>query len=175
MVIWLVGLSGSGKTTIGKEMYKLWKPIAPNTVMVDGDDVRTLMGKDKDPSDFTLEGRYRLTLQYVEICAWLDQQDINVICCTISNFEDIYNENRKRFSNYFQVFLDVPIDILKKRDPKGLYKRVEEGIEKNVMGVDIPYSKPVSSDLHLVMDRKPSKPDYMAEQVLKCAEVISKQ
>lgn len=146
MVIWLVGLSGSGKTTIGREIYKLWKPLAPNTVMVDGDDIRKFIGRDKEPQDYTVEGRLKLARQYAEICLWLDQQDINVICCTISNFEEVYEFNRKNYSSYFQVFLDAPIELLKERDPKGLYAKALACKEKNVVGVDIPYKPPLVSD-----------------------------
>lgn len=166
MIIWLVGLSGSGKTTIGREMYNLWKPHSPNTVMVDGDDVRRMLGRDSEPRDYTMEGRRKLTLQYVEICAWLDQQDINVICCTISNFEDIYLQNRQRFSNYYQVFIDTPLDLLKERDPKGLYNRAEIGQEKNVVGIDIPFSPPESSDFIVKNDEHASSPEVIARDIL---------
>ena len=57
MVIWLTGLAGSGKTTVGRHLYALWKPRAPNTVLVDGDDVRRILGRDELDRDYTLEGR----------------------------------------------------------------------------------------------------------------------
>ena len=165
MVIWLVGLSGSGKTTIGKEIYKLWKPVAPNTVMVDGDDIRKILNRDNEPADFTMEGRLKLAKKYGEICLWLDHQDINVICCTISNFEEVYEFNRKNYSSYFQVFLDAPIELLKKRDPKGLYARALAGREKNVVGVDIPFKAPTKSDYVLRMDQQLFSPEVAASDI----------
>ena len=172
MVIWLVGLSGSGKTTIGKEIYKLWKPVAPNTVMVDGDDIRKILNRDSEPADFTMEGRLKLAKQYGEICLWLDKQDINVICCTISNFEEVYNWNRQAFSKYFQVFIDVPIELLKQRDPKGLYKRAEEGKEKNVVGLDLPFNKPSFSDMVIEINDDSPEPIAIAKSIMKEAGIL---
>ncbi len=57
MVIRLTGLAGSGKTTVGRHLYALWKPEAPNTVLVDGNDIRRILGREEDERDFTLEGR----------------------------------------------------------------------------------------------------------------------
>lgn len=172
MIIWLVGLSGSGKTTIGREMYKLWKPHAPNTVMVDGDDIRRILGCDTEPRDYTMEGRRNLAMQYAEICLWLDEQDINVICCTISNFEDIYTNNQERFSNYYQVFIDAPIELLKKRDPKGLYSRAAAGTVTNVVGIDLPFSPPKTSNYTICNDETAPSPEDIAYDILKAAGVV---
>ena len=172
MVIWLVGLSGSGKTTIGKEIYKLWKAIAPNTVMIDGDEMRDLLVADGEPNDFSMEGRYKLALQYSRICAWLDKQDINVICCTISNFKDIYKQNRVQLSEYFQVFLNANIELLLQRDPKGIYSRAAKGLEKNVVGVDLPFTPPKGSDLEIDVANNIFSPEEAAIYIMKEAGVI---
>lgn len=173
MIIWIVGLSGSGKTTIGKEMYKLWKTRAPNTVMVDGDDVRRMLGNDADPGDYSIEGRYKNAKRIVEICSWLDRQKINVICCILCIFEDIMADNKSIFSEYYQVFLDAPMELLKSRDPKGLYYRAFQGDEKNVVGIDIPFPSPTNSDLVIDMKSSPLSPYWQAECILKRAGVIT--
>lgn len=166
MVIWLVGLSGSGKTTIGKEIYKLWKPLAPNTVMVDGDVVRRITGHDISDDDYTVEGRNNNAKRIVEICSWLDCQDINVICCILCIFDDIMINNYNVYSSYYQVFLDAPIELLKKRDPKGLYAKAIAGKEKNVVGIDIPYKPPSKSDYVLRFDQTTSSPAQIALDIL---------
>ena len=172
MIIWLVGLSGSGKTTIGREIYKLWKPLAPNTVMVDGDDVRRILGHDSDPANYTVEGRYENARRIVEICRRLDQQGINVICCILCIFEDIMEQNRERYSDYFQVYLDAPIELLQERDPKGLYHRVVKGNEKNVVGIDIPFSPPQHSDMVISMNKETLSPVELAHLIMNKSGVV---
>lgn len=166
MVIWLVGLSGVGKTTVGHEVYRLWKPIAPNTVMVDGDIIRRIFQNDSEPKDYTVKGRRKNAERIVEICKWLDQQEINVICCILSIFEDVMKENRTLFREYFQVYLDAPLELLKERDTKGLYKKAEEGVEKNVVGVDIPLPDMKDSDLTIKMNHDTPEPSKLASNIL---------
>ncbi len=171
MVIWIVGLSGSGKTTIGLELYRMWKAQEPNTVMVDGDDMRRLFGRDTAPADYTLERRRKNAERIVAICEWLDQQDINVVCCILCLFEDIMRENRARFSRYLQVHVDAPLDVLKQRDPKGLYARAMSGAEKNVVGLDIPFPVPPESDLTLFTGPGAPPPPALAHQIMQTAGI----
>ncbi len=121
MVIWLTGLAGSGKTTIGGYLYALWKAQAPNTVLVDGEDIRRILGREEGERDYTLEGRRKVVERIHEMCAWLDRQDINVICCTMSFFSDVHERNRTILSSYFEVYISVPMDVLWRRDRKNLY------------------------------------------------------
>ncbi len=147
MVIWLTGLAGSGKTTVGRHLYALWKPRAPNTVLVDGDDIRRILGRDEEARDYTLEGRRHVAERIHEICAWLDRQDINVICCTMSFFPDVHERNRKLFSRYFEVYISVPMDILCRRDTKNLYAPAMRGEIRNVVGVNLPFTPPGAPDM----------------------------
>ena len=146
MVIWLTGLSGSGKSAIGQLIYDLWRRQAPNTVMVDGDRIREILGREDDHS-YTLEGRHEVAERIAALCAWLDGGDINVVCCTISLFAELHEHNRRRFSRYFEVYIDVPHDVLHRRDSKDLYGRAERGEISNVIGVDLPFTPPSAPDL----------------------------
>ena len=147
MVIWLTGLAGSGKTTVGRHLYALWKPRAPNTVLVDGDDIRRILGRDALDRDYTVEGRRHVAERIHEICAWLDGQDINVICCTMSFFPDVHEKNRRTLSRYFEVYLSVPMDVLRRRDAKNLYGPAMRGEISNVVGVDLPFTPPAAPDM----------------------------
>lgn len=146
MIIWITGLSGSGKTTIGSLVYEQWKAGVPNTVLVDGDDVRRLFGLDGDAALYTADARRDVADRIVKLCAWLDAQDINVVCCTISLFPEIHERNRKLYSRYFEVYIDLPMETLVRRDNKNLYQRALDGEERNVVGIDIPFAPPVSPD-----------------------------
>jgi len=147
MVIWLVGLSGSGKTTLGEAVARHWRTRSPETVLVDGDVVRRLFRHDLDESAYTIEGRRVNAERIVEICAWLDLQRFNVVCCTLSFFPDLVAANRSRFSRYYEVFLDAPLDVLVDRDRKGLYAAAIAGHRRNVVGVDIAFQAPATADL----------------------------
>ncbi len=147
MVIRLTGLACSGKTTVGRHLYALWKAQSPNTVLVDGDDIRRILGREEDERDFTLEGRRNVAECIHEICAWLDRQDINVICCTMSLFPDVHERNRRTFSRYFEVYISVPMDVLRRRDDKNLYGPAMRGEISNVVGVDLPFTPPAAPDM----------------------------
>lgn len=169
MIIWLTGLVGSGKTSIGRCLYEILKAEAPNTVLVDGDEIRNLVRFNTGDDAYSLEGRHAAASRYCDICAWLDSQDINVICCTISFFEDLRERNRQNLSDYFEVFISVPMEILQQRDVKNLYARALKGEIKNVVGVDLPLTPPENPDL--VIDNSSPRSDFreIAEEILRRA------
>jgi adenylylsulfate kinase len=57
------------------------------------------------------------------------------------------DENRRRFSRYFEIFLDAPLQVLEARDAKGLYASARKGKTRNVVGIDIPFERPIRSDM----------------------------
>lgn len=138
MVCWIIGLSGSGKTTLGRAMYNIEKPVVPNTVFIDGDNMRSHFGS----SGYTISGRKKNADFICKLCKWLDNQGINVICCILSIFNKHREWNRKNYSKYFEVYIDTPMDILKKRNKKNLYS----GKIKNVVGMDVPFDLPKNPD-----------------------------
>ncbi|MBI2637999.1 adenylyl-sulfate kinase [Candidatus Peregrinibacteria bacterium] len=166
MVIWIIGLSASGKTTLGRAIYKQWKNEAPNTVFLDGDDVRKIFRHENKTQHYTIEERKRNSDRICELCAWLDGQNINVVCSVLSLFEEARDWNRKTYSKYFEVFVDVPMDVLKKRETKGLYAAAEKGAIKNVAGVDIPFPTPKTPDF--IFDNSQDNADFekVAQEIL---------
>lgn len=146
MVIWIIGLSGTGKTTIGRHIYELWRAEEPNTVFVDGDEIRAIFKHDRGEKPYTIEGRKKNADRICEMCAWLDRQGINIVCCILSIFEESRKWNRTNFSRYFEVFISVPMEILMKRDIKNLYNPAFRGEINNVVGVDIPFVPPEEPD-----------------------------
>ncbi len=171
MIIWIVGLSGSGKTTIGTEVFRLWKNRCSNTVLLDGDHVRSMMQFDKKASDYSLEGRRINAMRIVEMCSWLDKQEINVVCCILCIFDDIMRDNYERYSKYYQVYLETSMETLKERDPKGLYEKAVKGYEKNVVGIDMPFNPPQFSDLFLNTDKNALSPNELAKNILNSAGI----
>ena len=149
MVIWLIGLSGSGKTTLGTELVRQWKMTEPNTLLVDGDEVRRIFRQDQQAADYTIAARRENAARILELCAWLDAQALNVVCSVLSIFPDLRACGRTRFRRYFEVFLNPPMQTLLARDTKGLYRKARAGEMKHVVGVDIAFPPPTGADLEL--------------------------
>jgi len=173
MVIWLIGLSGAGKTTIGKCVYQEWKKYEPNTVLVDGDEIREIFYSNQSSSDYSVDGRRKNAERIKQLCAWLDRQGINVVCNILLLFDDVSIWNRENFSKYMEIYVSTPIEVVKSRDYKGLYAAAEKGEIKNVVGVDIPFPTPVSSDMTVDNSGSDNQHDDIAKQILSRAKEIA--
>lgn len=152
MVIWLVGLSGAGKSTIAKEVYTKLKQKRAQTVLIDGDEIRAIFKHDTTPQAYTAESRYQNACRIQAMCQWLDKQQIDVVCSILCVFPEFSQQNRLLFSKYHEVFVDVPLQTLTERDNKGLYQACLQGEMYNVVGIDIPYSPPEQPDLVIQND-----------------------
>lgn len=144
-VIWIAGLAGAGKTTISQMLYKKLKEKYIHTVLLDGDVIRDILQE----YGYSREARLMSAKKISSLCSFLAKNDMIVICATISLFEEIYALNRNSIKNYFEVFIDCPMQELILRDQKGLYSGALEGKIKEVVGIDIPYIKP---NAHYVID-----------------------
>lgn len=164
MVIWLIGLSGAGKTIIGKALYQHLNTKKDATVFVDGDEIRSLFSQPSQ-QDYSIDGR-RISAERIQaICLWLDKQGIDVICCNLGMFNDINNNNRSIFSNYKEVFIDVPIKKLIKRDNKGLYSAALNGERSDVVGINIKYTTPRFADLIIKNSQKIEDVSHYVEKI----------
>jgi adenylylsulfate kinase len=144
MVLWLIGISGAGKTALGKEIYRLLKKGHPNTVFLDGDEMREVFGNDLG---HTTEDRWRNAKRFMGLCRLLSCQDIHVICSILSIFHESQRWNREHLQDYFEVYIEAPFNQLLKRDFNGLYRAALRGEVKNVVGVDIEFPPPLQPDL----------------------------
>lgn len=172
MVIWFVGLSGSGKTTLGREVKRQWSAMEPNTVLLDGDELRAFLQHDKSADAYTVAGRRLNAERAAALCEMLDQQGINVVCCMLAIFPDILALNRARFKKYFEVFMDAPLEALQRRDVKGLYAAARAGCSPNVVGIDIPFPRPVSPDMVIDSSGECTDIAALATQVLTAARAL---
>lgn len=166
MVIWLVGLSGAGKTTLGRELALQWRAVEPNTAFLDGDELRLIFSQDHGPDPYSPEGRRKNAERMTGLCELLDRQGINVVCCILSIFPDMREANRRRFSRYFEVFMYAPLSVLEERDVKGLYAAARGGSLTNVVGIDIPFEPPQDPDLVIDTSVPPPSMPELATFVL---------
>ena len=142
-VFWITGLSASGKSSVAIELRNILMKENHPTVLLDGDELRAIFGVHKfSDGNHNLESRKSLAMQYSKLCKFLSDQSINVVIATISLYKEVYKLNRDLIENYFEIFLDIPVEILKKRDPKNIYSNFEKGLLKNVIGLDIAFDEP---------------------------------
>lgn len=166
-VYWITGLSGAGKTTIGKLFYQEMKKAFPNTVFLDGDVMREVFGSDLG---YTESERRKCAMRYSRLCDMLQKQDLNVICCTISMFESVREWNRNHINNYREIYVKVSMDTLRKRNQKGLYSG-NRNEQKEVMGIHIALEEPVRPDLVLENNGEIS-PKEQIEKIIKFFGII---
>ncbi len=138
-LIFITGLSGSGKSTLAQLLLKaLDARYGIKAIFLDGDSLRECVGN----TDYTREGRERMSMYYVRTASMLVNQGFIVVLATISMFESVRQFNRKHFANYLEIYLDVQKEILQARDSKGFYK---ENVSNMAVTQDL--EVPTQSDL----------------------------
>jgi len=155
MVIWIIGLSGVGKTTLSQLVYEKLKPSTQNLVRLDGDVIRNVFGNDVDHS---VEGRLKNADRLSHLTKLLSDQGIHVIAAVLSIFPEWRKWNRENIQDYAEVYLKVSIDTLIKRGREHLYVPAREGKLQNVVGVDIDFPEPSFPDLEI--DNEEEKNDF---------------
>lgn len=137
MVIWIIGKSSSGKTFIGKKLFKILSK-KKKCFLVDGDNVRKYLN---DDLSYTLKDRKENSFRIQKLCKYLEENDFLVICCIQSIFKDHQKKNRKLYRKYLQIYLQVENEeIYQKKFKLKKYK-------KNVVGKDISFPHPFKNDL----------------------------
>ena len=147
-VIWLTGLSGSGKSTIANELTNILHNQGKLVYILDGDNVR--MGLNKDLG-FLDDDRKENIRRIAEVAKLLSDAGVIVITAFISPFRE-ERENAKEIiggDNFIEVYVEASLDICENRDPKGLYKKARAGQIKMFTGIDSPYEEPINPNLKI--------------------------
>jgi len=144
MVIWIIGMSGAGKTTVALDVVESIRKTGKDVVLLDGDAVRDLLDNDVDHS---IDGRRKNAERISKFTSFLDKQGINVVVSVLSIFPDLRVWNRQNIERYYEVYIKVSLENLIERDIKNLYKPAINGEIKNVVGVDIEFPEPKDADL----------------------------
>ncbi len=168
MVIWIIGLSGAGKTTLANLVINKIRKKNKKVVQLDGDILREVFDND---TDHTIEGRAKNAKILSHLSKLLADQDVYVVASVLSIFPDWQKWNRKHIKNYFQVYIDVPMDILIQREIKGLYAGALDGSIKNVVGVDIEFPEPVDNDLILDNRKERKNFDGLVEKIMQIPKI----
>lgn len=153
--LWLTGLSGSGKSTIGVALEKALIQQGVLAYRLDGDNVRHGLNANLGFSPDDREENIRRVGEVAKLFA-----DSGVV--TISSFISPYQRDRDQVRviheeaglPFLEVFVDTPIEVCEQRDPKGLYKKARAGEIKGFTGIDDPYESPARPEVHVMTDQQ---------------------
>jgi adenylylsulfate kinase-like enzyme len=166
-VLWITGLSGSGKSTIATAAAEQLRAHGERPVVLDGDAVRAAIADSKTGHDVTsrLANAYRIS----RLAQLLAEQGQTVIVPTMSLFREIHEWNRAHLPNYFETWVDVDWAELCERDARGLYSRAARGEVKNVAGFDLEYDQPAQPNLVLNNNPPLRSATELANELLRSA------
>lgn len=162
-VVWLTGLSGAGKSTIADLVEKALHAEGRHTFLLDGDNVRHGLNSDLG---FTDADRVENIRRIAEVAALMVDAGLVVLVSFISPFRaeralarDLVEENE-----FCEVFVDTPLEVAERRDPKGLYRRARRGELANFTGIDSPYEPPLDPEVRI--DTTALSPQAAADAVV---------
>ncbi len=167
MIIWLMGISGAGKTTIGKRLEAYLNQQHIKNYLLDGDEVRDLFDRDLGYSDADREANIKRIILGAYL---LDKNGILGIICNISPLEHLRALARKKIPGYNEIYLKKDLRISMENDVKGVYR---DNVGKTqVVGIDATFDEPRHPDLVLEVDKMTEDEtcqavlDYMAAKGL---------
>jgi adenylylsulfate kinase len=167
-VVWFTGLSGSGKSTIANLVERKLYELGIHTFLLDGDNVRH--GLNATPEMLAsygpeFAGRFGLSFaasdrqENIRRVGAVAELFASAGIVTLTAFISPYRADRDavrqqvvargRSDDFVEVFVDTPLAVCEKRDPKGLYKKARAGEIKQFTGIDDPYEPPLQPDLWL--------------------------
>lgn len=165
-VLWLTGLSGSGKSTLANALEQRLFTMGYHTYLLDGDNVRHGLNKDLG---FDENSRIENIRRIGEVCKLFVDSGLIVLCAFISPFCEERQIIRELLDKgeYIEIFVDTPIEICEKRDPKGLYKKARNGEIKNFTGIDSPYEVPKNPEIHIKSENLEENIETILKYLLK--------
>src|SRR5208282_1010156 len=123
-VYWITGLSGAGKTTLGKALWHRLRAAGSSGIFLDCDILREVIAEDLGHNT---DSRRRSAMRNARLCRMLASQGADVVCPTISLFHEVQRWNRENIPGYREIYLRVPMDELQRRDAKGIYAAARRG------------------------------------------------
>lgn len=147
-VLWLTGLSGSGKSAIADLLEQRLYEMGKHTMILDGDNIRYGLNKDLN---FTPQDRAENIRRIAEVAKLMTEAGLIVITSFISPYR-AEREMAKELigeESFIEIFVDTPLVVAEHRDTKGLYKKAREGAIPNFTGIGSPYEPPKTPNIHI--------------------------
>jgi adenylylsulfate kinase len=165
--LWFTGLSGAGKTTLARLVEGEIRSRGHKVEMLDGDIIRTNLSKGLG---FSKEDRDTNIRRIGFVCGLLTRNDVITIAAAISPYREARDEVRHQIGSFVEVYVKCPIEVLMKRDVKGLYKRALAGEIKDFTGVDDPYEEPLAPEIIVYTDLE--APEESARHIITKLEAM---
>ncbi len=141
LCIWMTGLSGSGKTTIGNTLARMLHESGHLTQVLDGDNIRQGICNDLG---FSEDDRAENIRRTAEVARLFVQSGIITICCFISPSKTVRKLAKDIIGadDFLEVFINTPLEVCEQRDVKGLYRKARAGEIRDFTGLDAPFEAP---------------------------------
>jgi adenylylsulfate kinase len=151
-VLWMTGLSGSGKSTIAQDLERQLHNAGYFAQVLDGDNIRSGINNNLG---FTIEDRKENVRRISEIAKLYLNSGVITLCSFISPTKEIRNFARSIIGeeDFVEVYINTPIEICEARDVKGLYKKARAGEIKGFTGIDSPYEAPENPIVEILTDK----------------------
>ena len=147
-VLWFTGLSGSGKSTLAERVFADLKKQGYRVERLDGDIIRSIFPN----TGFSRADRNSHIKRVGFLASILEKNGVMVVASFVSPYREARDFVRKNCKNFIEIYVNAPLEICQKRDPKGLYAQVKDGKIKNFTGIDDPYEVPDNPELTLLTD-----------------------
>ncbi|OGI19748.1 MAG: adenylyl-sulfate kinase [Candidatus Melainabacteria bacterium RIFCSPHIGHO2_02_FULL_34_12] len=161
LTLWFTGLSGAGKSTISNILEKKLKEQGLKVEILDGDIVRTHLSKGLG---FSKEDRDANIRRIGYVASLLSRNGVIVITAAISPYREIRDEVREMHENFVEIYAKCPLEVVEKRDVKGLYKKARAGEILQFTGISDPYEEPTSPEI--TVETNKGMPEESANQII---------
>ncbi len=168
-IVWFTGMSGSGKSTLANLLEQKLFAKGYHTYILDGDNVRAGLCKDLS---FSAEDRKENIRRIGEVAKLMVDAGVIVLTAFISPFREDRDmvRNLMKENEFFEIFVNCPLEVCEQRDVKGLYKKARAGEIKNFTGIDSPFEEPVHPEVTVHSHEEP-----LEESVQHILDIISAQ
>jgi adenylyl-sulfate kinase len=149
--LWFTGLPCSGKSTLARKVEEILLERGMKVEVLDGDEVRENLSKGLG---FSKEDRDTNIRRIGYVCKLLSRNGVVAIAAAISPYKAVREEVRQSIPRFVEVYVKAPIDVLKERDVKGMYKKALAGEIKNFTGISDPYEPPDNPEVIVETDKE---------------------
>lgn len=157
--VWLTGPSGAGKTTLAKKLAEKLAGMGFRVEILDGDEIRRTLYPELGFSREAREMHNRIVIHMAKL---LSRNGVIAIVSLISPYRAVREQARREIGNFIEVYVNAPLEVRMKRDPKGLYRKAIRGEIKGLTGYDGVYEEPENPEVVIDSSRMTPEEEVIA-------------